>query len=164
MNDLTIGMSQTQLMVLKQSIANQMALVLNAQKNAVILAGYPYDFSAYMTDKGVAVATITSNAAGVLTLQLDADSQRNWIALFLQAQQLINTGSPTTLLAMRTLENYNVLVPAAVVVSILTQAMLWVSTQIFTAAGLKDQLNAAVSNSAITPQMMLTYTWPQASN
>lgn len=159
--DITLGMTQTQLTTLKQSIAATLSTNIDTAATTAINGGFRYNFSAYNTSTGIAISTMTPNGTpGVLTLQMDTDSQINWLGVDAQAQSAVAAGNPTLQIMLRVLENVNVVVPASDINGILSAAATWKSQQVFIAAGLKDQLTADVANTAVSPQQMLTAVWP----
>jgi hypothetical protein len=244
--DITQGLTQTQLTSLKQQLATTLSNNLNNTAAALLAGGFKYNFSAYNTDAGVAVSTLNPNGtAGLLTLQMDTDSQVNWLGVDAMAAKAIaaciyditalaisvagagytpgtsyaltavgagsgfsgtvdvdstgnlvnpqliaggqdweagvtftvdaSAGTPTTpgvitatvsqpaTFSLRVLENYNVIVPAADAITILTEAAEWKTGLVFTCAGLKDQLTAMANNTAVVPATMLTVTWPSTT-
>ena len=131
---------------------------------SLLASGFQYNFSAYSTDTGVAISTIDINdTAGVLTLQMDTNSQINWLGLTAQAQLAVASGSTTTTFPIRVLENLNVVIPAADVIGILSAAATWKTQQIFINAGLKDQLNTLTGTTAEQIAAMATIVWPVAT-
>lgn len=140
------------------SLAARMAYFDQHLKD-VVAAGFQYDFSANLTDTGIAVSTLSPNGIpGVLTIQMDDASQINWLGLYKQAESIIAAGSSATLL-LRVLENYNVVLTASQALTVLMAIANWKSNLIFICAGLKDQLRA-LPNTADSLQAMLDIVWP----
>lgn len=133
----------------------------NAKLATVIAGGFRYDFSHYSTDKSIAVSTLTPNGtAGLLTIQMDQESQIAWCVLLSQAQLAIAASAPTTPFLIRVFENVNVTVPASDIPTILGAAAAWASQQLFICAGLKDQLTALTGTTAAMIAAMAAINWP----
>jgi predicted neutral ceramidase superfamily lipid hydrolase len=138
-----------------------LAASFDAELANLLSAGFQYNFSAYSTDAGIAVSTLTLNGtAGVMTIQMDANSQINWLGLTAEAQLAVATGNTTTTFPIRVLENLNIVIPATDVVMILSAAATWKTRNIFINAGLKDQLVALTGTTAAQIAAMAAIVWP----
>lgn len=245
--DVTKTMTPTQLISFKQNLYTTLAAKFSDMANNLVAAGFKYDFSPYTTDAGISCATLTPNGiAGLLTIQMDQNSQINWLGTTAEAQFAIadytyqiaslailnagigyttgtgyvltatgngtgfagtidvtedgaltnpqitsagtgytgnitinidaSAGTPTTSgvitataaappdFPIRVFENYNIIVPAADTITILSQAAKWKTGIIFTAASVKDQLNAMIADTTKTANDMLAVTWPQGAS
>ncbi|GEM_PF-6902859 len=151
--DITAGMSADQLAALKQQIATEQAAAFNNARDAMIAAGFSYDFSAFKLASG--------QQAGTLIMQMGADDQTNWLGLTLQAQIAIAKGQGSAMMELRVLENVWVQMAATDILGVLEQSGAWKSATIKACSDAKDTMTALVADTSKGPADVLAVqpTW-----
>jgi hypothetical protein len=152
--DPTVNATTAQLVTIKTNLAATLSAQFDNTRAALFAAGYNNNFAGFNDNNG--------HPCGVLTLQMDANSQINWLGVTALAQLEVAAASTATMM-IRTAQNIDVVMPPTAVITLMAAVATWKTLVVLTAGGLKSQLAAAIATTATTPLQMTAIVWPTAT-